>query len=285
MKAELLFDHRLTLGEGPVWDEKTKSLYWVDITKGQVWHHDFSSGQTDTLGFGETVGMVCLDKQGALIAALSKSIVKVDKDKITVLADGVEVDLPKSRFNDGKCDARGRLLVGTADVDKACALYTLEEGQPLRKILPGVSISNGIGFSPDNKYLYYVDTPTRHLWRFDYDLDTGHITNRVPLIDYTNEPGMFDGLCVDDEGMLFIAHWGGYQVSRWNPETGKKLSKIDVPAPFVTSCCFFGEGMNRLFITTCSGFTQEAMDAHPLAGCLFVAEPGVTGPYAERFGG
>ena len=284
MKAERLFDLTMTLGEGPVWDEKTRALLWVDITEGRLWRHAFSTRKFVSRDLGESVGRACLTPGGREVLALKKSIVMLGEDMNTVLVDGVENDLPDSRFNDGKCDAMGRLLVGTMGQEGKAHLYILEKGKPLRALLSGVTISNGIGFSPDSTRLYYADTPTGHLWQFDYDLETGGISNRVPLIDYTREEGDFDGLCVDDEGMLWVAHWGGHQVSRWDPKTGKKIGKIEVPAPFVTSCCFYGDRMDQLAITTCRGWDEELQMAYPLSGALFVVEPGVTGPYANRFG-
>ncbi len=285
MQAERLFDLIMDLGEGPLWDERADTLHWVDINAGRIWSHDFSANATSSVDTGETVGMCALDRDGHMVAALKHDIVRLNGDKRTVLAS-VETHLQNNRFNDGKCDARGRLLAGTMDTKgqpAKGAFYSLTEGQAIRTIAADIGCSNGVGWSPDNKLLYYVDTPSGHLWGFDYDIDTGRATNRRALIDYTQEEGSFDGLCVDSEGMIWAAHWGGHRVSRWNPQSGKKIGEIMIPAPFVTSCCFGGPGLDTLFITTARGSEKDAQ-GYPLAGALFAAKPNVTGMPIHRFG-
>lgn len=285
MQAEVLFDLIMDLGEGPLWDERADTLHWVDINAGEIWSHDFKANATTSFDTGETVGMCALDASGHMVAALQHDIVRFHDGQRTVLASA-ETHLADNRFNDGKCDARGRLLAGTMATkgDKAMgAFYSLTEGQPLRVLATDIGCSNGVGWSVDNKTLYYVDTPSGHLWGFDYDIDTGKATNRRSLIDYTKEPGNFDGLCVDGEGMIWAAHWGGHRVSRWDPKTGKKLSEIMVPAPFVTSCCFGGPDMQTLYITTARGGEKDR-EGYPLAGSLFAVRPGVAGLPMHRFG-
>lgn len=287
MHAERFLNLTLTLGEGPVWDERTQTLYFVDIEGHALWAHDVKTGQSRETLFEERVGMCALTRDGGLAVALEKSLVLLKDDKHSPLVSGVEADLPDNRFNDGKCDPFGRLLVGSMDTRGKMgrgSLYSLEEGGALRKLECGVSISNGIGFSPDGRHMYYVDTPSGRLWRYDYHGETGDIANPVPLIDYTGEEGQFDGLCVDAEGMIWVAHWGGHKVSRWNPETAKKVAEIEVPALNVTSCCFGGERQDTLFITTAQCFDEAGKAAWPLGGALFTVKPGVKGKPADRFG-
>lgn len=288
MKAERFLSHVMTLGEGPVYDGERNALYWVDIEAGRLWQHDLISGGSQQTDLGESVGLCVPHKGGGMVLALTDRVVHLEEvEPFKVLAGPVEKDLPGNRFNDGKCDARGRLLLGTMDKkgEKGRgSLYVLEEGQPLRRLLSEVTISNGIGFSPDNRHMYYVDTPSGFLWRFDYHLDTGTLSNRVPLIDYREEQGDFDGLCVDSEGCIWAAHWGGHQVSRWDPKTGKKIGQVAVPAPFVTSCCFMGPDLDQLLITTASGWDEALKKEYPLSGSLFVAQPGAKGLPVARFG-
>ncbi|NLW21424.1 MAG: SMP-30/gluconolactonase/LRE family protein [Clostridiales bacterium] len=286
-QAERLFEMTMKLGEGPLWDVQEQALYWVDIPEGRVWRHDPGEGSHSTVALGRSVGMCALAREGGLVVALEDSIELVHQGERTVLAGGVEPDKPGNRFNDGKCDPAGRLLVGTMGTDGtpgAGSLYSLTKGGPLRHLLGSVTVSNGIGFSPDNKHLYYVDTPSGHLWRFEYDLDSGDISGRVALIDYTQEQGNFDGLCVDSEGMIWVAHWDGYQVSRWDPGTGKKIGQVEVPAPLVTSCCFGGRDLDTLYITTARGWDEEQIARYPLSGALFALRPGVSGMEMARFG-
>ena len=287
MKAERLFPETMVLGEGPVWDEGTGTLHWVDITAGQLWRHDFRAGVTGHQDFGQSAGMCALAEGGGMAVALGKSVVLLRDGDARVLAEHMEPEAPENRFNDGKPDARGRLLIGTmhtrGERGKG-ALYSLDvkAGKGFRRLLGGVSVSNGIGFSPDSRHMYYVDTLSGSLWRFLYDLDTGDISGRAPLIDYTGEEGMFDGLTVDAEGCVWVAHWGGSQVSRWDPATGRKLLSIRLPVPLVTSCCFGGEDLRTLFITTSWDGDEKVRREYPLSGALFACEPGVQGLPAAR---
>lgn len=148
MKPERLFPETMTLGESTVWDEKAKALYWVDILAGRLWQHDFSLGKSTYREFGENIGMCCLAKGGGLVAALEKSIVLLSGDTALPLAQEVGENTPRNHFNDGKCDNRGRLLAGTMNMDGETgegAFYCLEKDQQLKKLLGGVSISNGLG--------------------------------------------------------------------------------------------------------------------------------------------
>ena len=285
MRAERLFPETMVLGEGPVYDEKAGALYWVDITAGQLWRHDYSEGRTTYRDFGQSVGMCCLAREGGVVAALKKSLVLVEGGGERVLLDGVEPEAPDNRFNDGKPDPAGRLLIGTMDKNMRPgrgALYCLEEGRGLHRLLDGVSISNGLAWSPDNQYLYYVDTPSGFLWRFDYDLSTGAITGRTPLIDYTGEEGLFDGITVDAEGCIWAAHWNGFQVSRWDPKTGRKLLSLRLPAPYVTCCCFGGPDLRTLFITTAWDGDEKVRREYPTAGAVFACRTDIGGLPAGR---
>ena len=128
------------------------------------------------------------------------------------------------------------------------SLYVLEKNKKLNKVLPNVTISNGLGWSPDNKVMYYIDTPTLKVSAFDYSLATGAIENRRTAVDFVqnNQPGSPDGMAVDEEGMIWVAHWGGARLTRWNPSTGKLLDTFEIPADQVTSCCFGGRNLDEL---------------------------------------
>ena len=158
-------------------------------------------------------------------------------------------------------------------------------GGELRTLVDQVTTSNGIGFSPDNRSMYYVDTPSGALWRFDYDIETGTLSNRTALIDYTGEEGSFDGLTVDAEGHIWVAHWGGFQVSRWDPKTGRKLQSVPIPAPFVTSCCFGGKDLSTLYVTSAWNRDEKVRAEHPDAGGLFIFKTDTRGLPGFRFKG
>lgn len=172
------------------------------------------------------------------------------------------------RFNDGKLDASGRFLVGTMGdlerVENGGFLYSVENGRS-RELISGITVSNGLGFSTDNKTLYFIDTPTKNVMAYDYDLKTGNISNPRMAIKINGDAAP-DGMCVGTDDTLWVAEWGGGRVGGWNPKTGELIHAINLPCRNVTSCCLGGDDMKDLFITTakCEGFYE------PMAGSLFV---------------
>jgi sugar lactone lactonase YvrE len=273
MQAELLLDAQATLGEGPAWDEKTQTLYWVDILAKRV--HAWKDGRADFLQLDEFVGCVAPRRDGGLVAALRTSFATLDDFRRDVAMQRLyEINEPASnRFNDGKCDPAGRFLAGTMDMDEKTAsgaLYSLTANQPPRKLLDGVRISNGLAWSPDYKIFYYIDTPTRQVRAFDYDLETGNLSHPRVVVKVPSEMGFPDGMTSDLEGRLWIALWGGSRVSKWDPLTGRKEAEIAVPAPLVTSCVFGGPRRDLLFVTTARvGLDTSAFAGNPLSGALF----------------
>ena len=291
MQAELLLDSKATLGEGPAWDEKTQTLYWVDILAKRV--HAFKDGHDDFLQLDEFVGCVAPRRTGGLVAALRASFAtldwRVERDGIpfaeypfdfaqdkhsapqSLLASVTEP--ASNRFNDGKCDPAGRLLAGTMDMEEKAAsgnLYSLEAGKPPRKLLDGIRISNGLAWSPDYKIFYYIDTPTRQVRAYDYDLDTGNISNPLVVLEVPESMGWPDGMTSDMEGRLWIALWGGARVSKWNPLTGRKEAEIPVPALQTSACVFGGPRRDILFVTSARvGMDESALAQYPLSGGVF----------------
>ena len=201
-----------------------------------------------------------------------------------------EADKPENRFNDGKCDCSGRFWAGTmskkldsgyGDSGPAGSVYCLEPDLRISRKIENVTISNGLGWSPDNGTLYYIDSPTKTVAAYDFDRRNGGISRKRVVVELPDGfVGMPDGMCVDAEGMLWIALWGGAGVTRWDPATGGLLQKLAVPALNVTSCVFGGTKLDELFITTARLGTDT--QAYPLAGGLFRVKPGVTGlpPFA-----
>lgn len=271
MQAELLLDSKAALGEGPAWDGKTQTLYWVDILGKRV--HAWKDGRDDFLQLDELVGCVAPRRAGGLVAALHASFWTLNRaaGKESLLASVAEPT--SNRFNDGKCDPAGRLIAGTMDMGEknpSGNLYSLEAGRQPRKLLDNIRISNGLAWSPDYKTFYYIDTPTRQVRAFDYDLDTGNIANPRVVIEVPHEMGWPDGMTSDMEGRLWIALWGGNRVSKWNPLTGRKEAEVVLPAPYVSSCVFGGPRRDILFITTArAGLDESALAKYPLSGGLF----------------
>ena len=271
MQAELLLDAQAATGEGPAWDEKTQTLYWVDIRGKRV--HAWKDGRDDILQLDEYVGCVAPRRDGGLVAALHASFWTLERaaGKQTLIA---RVDEPATnRFNDGKCDPVGRLLAGTMDDAEKVAsgnLYSLEAGKPPRKLLDGIRISNGLAWSPDHKIFYYIDTPTRQVRAYDYDLDTGGISHPRVAVEVPASMGWPDGMTSDMEGKLWIALWGGARVARWNPLDGRLEAEVAVPALQTSSCVFGGPRRDVLYVTSARvGMDESALAKYPLSGGLF----------------
>jgi len=199
--------------------------------------------------------------------------------KLDFIADP-EKEKIGNRFNDGKCDPRGRFVAGTLEIleknGPLGALYVLDTDLSVRTLLPSgqTTISNGLAWSSDGKTLYYIDSPLKRVDAFDYNLDTAELSNRRTII--TIENGYPDGMTIDTEGMLWIAHWQGSCVTRWNPNNGKLLRTVNLPVSKVTSCCFGGKNLDVLYITTAS--YEIDVTKEPLSGGLFILKnPGARG--------
>lgn len=282
MNVELLLDAKAALGEGPAWDEKTQTLYWVDILGKRIY-----AGTELLAELEDFIGCLAPCKNGNLLLGMRASFVDFDPDssRQTVLATLSES--ATNRVNDGKCDPSGRFIAGTMDMnekDPTGSLYSFD-GTSTRTLLTGVTISNGLAWSPDHKTFYYIDTPTREVKAFDYDPSTGEIANPRAAIRVPESLGWPDGMTSDTEGNLWIALWGGAQVARWNPNTGRLLEKIPVPALQPSSCVFGGKNRNELYITSARKNMSEAdLKKYPLSGGLFRVATKVEGMPTFAFG-
>ncbi len=293
MKPEVASNPRAEIGEGPSWDEKRGVLYWVDIGGGIVYAHKPNDPEDEVVQRVKDVSSVVPRRSGGLAVTSQHGFYGLDiqSRKLSPLTRPVEADVETNRFNDGKCDAAGRFWAGTMDKlqkTPSGALYVLENGRTPKKVLADVTISNGLGWSPDNATMYYIDSPTRKVSALDYDLKTGSVGNRRTIVDFSvsQQPGNPDGMSVDSEGMMWVAHWGGARLTRWNPSTGRLLETMAVPADQVASCCFGGKNLDDLYITTArKRLDAEALAAKPLSGALFVVKPGVRGLPTNKFDG
>jgi sugar lactone lactonase YvrE len=290
MNVELVLDAQATLGEGAIWHARERRLYWVDITAGRVHAFDPSTGSDRCWELGQPVGTVVPRARGGLMVALHHGFAAYDPDKkeLTPWSDPEE-HLPRNRFNDGKCDPAGRFWAGTMSMDRepqAGSLYCLYPDGNVQVRVRNVTTSNGITWSLDQKTMYYIDTPTRRVTAFDYDVDRGEISHPRTILAVPEMNGKPDGMTIDAEGMLWIAHWDGSRVTRWDPRHGTLLDTIPVPAQRVTSCAFGGPELKDLFITSArSGLTDSELARQPQAGGLFCARPGVAGVTAFEFAG
>ena len=290
LKIDVVVDHKCLLGEGPVWDGTRKSVYWLDILKGEIHEYATEKRVRRTIPVSQMVGSIAICKDGSLIAALKNGFAFVDPDtgQVQMIGDP-ESHLVNNRFNDGKCDPAGRFWAGTMSLSEeqhAGAVYVVDKNQAITQKINDVTISNGMAWSLDNKKFYYIDTPTFEVAAYDYETGTGNISNREVVIKISKEDGYPDGMTIDSEGMLWIAHWDGWQVTRWNPATGEKLMCIKLPVGRVTSCCFGGDNLQDLYITSAQvGLSADELKLQPLAGSLFVIRDiGFTGIESFNFG-
>lgn len=286
--AEFLIDANAQLSEGPVWDDRSQVLYWVDIEGRRLHRYDPTTHQDQSYFMPSRIGMACLTHDNRVLVALEKGLYFVQPDNAVQLFYGdMERPLERNRLNDGKCDAAGRLWVGSMNMDVVsgqASLYCVTPDAQCIQVVEGVTVSNGIEWSLDGRYMYYIDTPSGFLWRFDFDLETGCLTNRVPLIDYRNEEGNFDGMTMDREGFLWIAHWGGFQVSKWDPVSGKKVLSVKVPVPNPSCCAFGGPNLDTLYITTATGRDKTVKRDYPQSGSLYTYQDETKGLPTRRFG-
>jgi len=291
MKAKLIFDARAELGESPAWDESAQTLYWVDILSKRVYAGADVLAQLD-----DFIGCAAPRKDGGLILTQSASFANLEpfdlaqgrpaSAKLTIRATVSEP--VHNRFNDGKCDPAGRFLAGTMDKNEQAAsgaLYSYD-GLNITTLLTGIRISNGLTWSPDSKTFYYIDTPTRGVTAFDYDLASGGIANPRIVIRLPEALGWPDGMTSDMDGNLWIACWGGAQVTKWDPLTGRLLEWVPIPALQPSSCIFGGADRNELFITSArTGLSAADLQKYPLSGGLFKMRTRVTGMPTFVFAG
>ena len=279
---EVVVDGRALLAEGPVWDARDGSLLWVDILRREV--HRYDGDDRVVARLADTVGAVAVRSRGGLVAATGMGVALLDGAATEWIATVDRGD----RMNEAKCDPAGRLWAGTLTNEHrpgASGLYRLDERRRVEPVLEDVTLSNGIGWSPDGCTMYYVDTPTEAVDAFEFDPATGAISGRRPFVDLHDVPGRPDGLTVDAEGAVWVAMARGWAVRRFLPD-GSPDTVVDVPAFKVTSCTFGGPALDELYVTTaCFGLDERELAAQPHAGAVFRCRPGVTGLPAAEYAG
>lgn len=279
--CEVAVDTIMQVGESPIWDYKFHRLLWID-TQGSLMVYTPADGKNRVFKLPKMIGTVVPYLEDKVIVGLADGIYEMTLStgslKFICDPEGREAG---NRYNDGKCDAKGRLWIGTMDKDCTplkASFFCVDTDGSGRKVLGDVTISNGVAWSPDGKTMYYQDTPTLKVSAFDFDEESGAIADRREVISLPDGFGTPDGNTIDEEGMLWVANWGAACVTRWNPYTGELLRKIDVPAYNVTALAFGGENLDELYITTASLYMPEGcVTKYPEAGKMFVVKPGVKG--------
>jgi len=283
---EVALAHEARLGENPVWDERSGTLLWLDIQRGEVHRFDPAAGTDEvTVRLPGEVGAAVLTDGEDLLVGFDDRLVRLTE------ASGAVVDLltaPEAgvRFNDARCDAVGRLLIGTLarDGGTQAGLYALREGR-LEQVVGDLAISNGVDTDPERGRLYLADTVGERVLVLDYDEATGSVGEARVLLDLAGAPGRPDGLVVDAEGNLWVAMARARQVRSFGPEGAERLV-LDVPAHAVTSLTFGGPELADLYITTGSFAADEADLARwPGTGSLWRVTGIGTGRPARRYKG
>jgi len=288
MSLDLAIHGQALLGEGPRWDAEAGRLLWVDIEAGVLHVSDPKRGDDRAIPLGARVSAVAPTRGGDVLVALPDRLAVVDlaDESVRTLAEiphGKEM-----RLNDGACDPAGRFWVGSMALDVApgvASLYRYSCNGGVEGVLSDVTLSNGLGWTPDGQGMYFIDSLAYRVDLFDFDVATGAISRRRPFVSIDAADGIPDGLAVDDDGGVWVALYGGGAVRRYGAD-GTLDRVLVVPADNVTACCFGGNDGRSLYVTTASvGLTADERRRQPLAGSVFVADVGLSGPPAQPFAG
>jgi L-arabinonolactonase len=288
MKAELAYQARDILGEGPVWSVEEQALYWVDIQRPAVQRWELKSGNYQKWVMPTDVGCMALRLKGGAIIALRTGFAFMDFESgvVTPISDP-EANLSGTRFNDGKCDRSGRFWAGTMDEEgqkSSGALYKLDRDGVCHLMKSNIGVSNGLGWSPDNRFMYYTDSSKRTIWEYDFDLEKGVFSNERIFVQ-TPVDYIPDGLTVDADGFIWSAKWDGWRVVCYSPE-GSIVREVKLPVQRPTSCMFGGPELTDLYITSAStGLTEREKKEQPLAGSVFVVKNASQGLSEPRYVG
>jgi sugar lactone lactonase YvrE len=268
------------LGEGPVWRQETGLLYWVDIEGKNLNIYSPSQHWARSVRLGVPAACVVPTSGDGLLVAFENSLAMLGSDG-TGMRIAKQIDIgPEVRFNDGKCDAKGRFWVGTMDLQESRplgCLFVVDRDFSATKVLDGITISNGLAWSPNGENMFYIDSPTRRVLVFEYSKEEGKLGNIIGNIDLSSYTGVPDGLTVDSEGMLWVAMWEGSSVLRVDPQISKVVGRIDLPVPRVTCPTFGGDDLATLYITTAHSETKD------VGGELFQVEVSTKGLPTNKF--
>jgi L-arabinonolactonase len=272
------------LGEGPMWNQAERALYWIDAL-GPALHRLDASGRHARWPLHEAIGSFVFRRQGGLVGAFKSGFSTID------LASGAcaamidpEPDRPTNALNDGKCDRRGRYWCGSRAGDLVSpvgALFRLDPDWRCRKMDDGFAVSNGIAWSPDDSTMYFSDSPSGSIFAYEFDLDDGEICNRRLFASTTALGGLPDGATVDAEGCYWSALFGGGAVARFDPK-GRLVTTVRLPVKNPTMCTFGSDRLDVLYVTSARALMSNAeLASQPLAGALFAITGLEVGGLAE----
>lgn len=285
------FELRSVLGESPMWHQAERRLYWLDLQRPAIYRFDPASGRNEqvTAELGSYVGGLVFRADGSLVVDKEDGIHAVERatGRLTALADP-EPDLPGNWFNDAKVDRQGRLWAGTGDRKETAPsgkLYVFDRDRAWQAVDGNIICSNGPAFSPDGRTAYFSDSYIQEIVRYAIDPATGAVGPRQPFARVPDANVYPDGMTVDAEGGLWVAHWDGWRIVRYDPN-GKVERTVTLPVPRPTAMAFGGDDLRQLYVTTAStGLTDAQLEEAPLSGSLFVCEPGLTGLAEPAYAG
>jgi sugar lactone lactonase YvrE len=281
-----VWDAQCLLGEGPIWDDRSAKLYFVDIKGETICSYDDRNGGSSTSYPGGPTALALIDGSDDLLCASGRGLERfrpaneARRDELAPLplGDGM-------RPNDGKCDPAGRFWIGTMDDREerfAGTLYRYDPSGGLATVLPAIGVSNGLDWSPDGRIFYYTDSMRHTIWRFGYDVSSGTLSDRQDFVRLDPGGGAPDGLTVDAEGYVWSAHWDGWRIARYAPD-GSIDRILPAPVPRPTSVAFGGPDLATLYVTSARiGLSADQLAEAPLSGALFACEPGVRGLAPHR---
>jgi sugar lactone lactonase YvrE len=281
MKIACIWHGHNILGESPIWDHRENALFWVDINGCQLHRLTVENGSHHSWDMPDKLTSIGLKQGGGLVATLKSALVAIElpSGKITWLNELLK-DTENLRFNEGKCDRQGRYWAATMDIHGKAptgVLYQFDHKARETKRDANFAISNGIGWSPDNKIMYFTDTVARKIFQYDFDPQSGSVANRRLFTTTPVDAGLPDGLAVDSHGYLWSAHSYGWRITRYAPD-GEIARVIPMPISRPTSCCFGGKNLNILYVTSARGNLSDAdLQQGPDSGGVFAINTEVTG--------
>lgn len=278
--VEMIADEACHCGEGPIWHMAEQRLYWQDSTSGRLFRFDPAAHKHEQVLKTDYIGATTVQADGSLLVfGTGCGVWRWHDNKLTPFIDPMPGE---SRYNDVAADPKGRVFAGSMPINdpdnkgkhlRLGRLYRYDTDLSVRYVEEGLGCANGIGYSLDNKTMYYVDSLAHSIDAYDYDIDTGDITNRRKLAP-VEVPLVPDGQTVDEEGCIWLAVWEGGCVKRFSPK-GELMQTIELPTALTTSVMFGGPNLDELYVTSAGG--NDKANRGPHAGALFRIRPGVKG--------
>ena len=275
MNPELIADYACETGEGPLWHPEEKRVYWVDIPTGRMFRYDPATGEHEQCYQGEPVGGFTVQADGSLLLFMDRGTIKSWRDGFVETIVEEIPDERTTRFNDVIADPAGRVFCGTMPTQTRLGrLYRLDPDGTLRIVLEGIGTSNGMGFTPDRRGMYYTDSRKHEIYLLDYDQASGALSNQRVFVKTPDDDGVPEGMTVDAQGYVWSARWDGRALFRYSPDGGLNR-RIEFPANKVSCPTFGGEDYEDLYVTTAGG-PDKATEGDG-AGALFRLRPGIQG--------